>query len=130
MQGEFTGSCIDLLQLATEMLLNLKKYAVLSRLHHSMVLAMTGINREMVPKICIYILPCVQAMHTTYRSRPVMRPWINDAVFVARHQCRRRLYNSGKVCVLVVLVTWKLLSTVLYSSVSVVCVLIAVAGVV
>ncbi|KAA6418626.1 MAG: hypothetical protein FRX49_11451 [Trebouxia sp. A1-2] len=26
-----------------------------------------------------------------------MRPWINDAVFVARHQCRRRLYNSGKV---------------------------------
>ena len=69
-------------------------------------------------------------MHAIYRSWPVMLPWIGDAVLVARHQCRGRLYNSGKVRVLVVLAARKPLIKVVYSSVSVVRFLIAVVGVV
>ncbi len=59
-----------------------------------------------------------------------MLPWIGDAVLVARYQCRGRLYNSGKVRVLVVLAAWKFLIKGIYSSGSVVRFLIAVVGIV
>ncbi len=69
-------------------------------------------------------------MHSTHRSWPVILPWVGDAVLLARHQCRGRLHNGGKVRVLVVLLAYKPLFKVVYSSVSLVRFLIAVVGVV